>query len=131
MTQSTVPANTPPMVCVAEVAGVRGEVDGVLNGVQRSRPGGLEVREAPDHGSPVGGGSHGLATLSTRLPQLVRHPAVVAAVTVAASYAMLVLRRTLAGGTPRRTDAVGPAVHYGYVIHRVYVEYRGVDHSRC
>ncbi len=101
---------------------MHGDVDDVPNGVRRSRPGGLEVREVPDHSSPGGGRSHGLATLSTRLPQLVRNPAVVAAVTVAASYAMLVLRRTLAGGLPRRTDTVGPAVHYGYLVHHVRVE---------
>lgn len=79
---------------------IRAEASPVVSPWRRSRP--VEVMRA-------------------RLPELVRHPAVVAAATVGASVLLHAACDVVRARTSRRGDRVDRVAVTGYVIHRVHV----------
>jgi hypothetical protein len=95
---------------------------------EATRPptGELVVRGVPV--PAAGRWSRGVAALRTRLPELVRDPAVLATATVSAGVAAGVTRQALKSRALRRSGAPAPVVIGIYVVERVHVVHHVVHH---
>ena len=98
----------------------------------------LVVREtAAAPVAPARGWQHAVVGFGRRLPQLLRHPAAVASVSVVATVGTSLLVNGLrglghparpAGSAPDGAGTAGPVAIAGYVLHEVHVIHHHVVH---
>jgi hypothetical protein len=85
-------------------------------------------RETPRSGAVVRRPAQALAAAWSRIPELARHPVVVATASVGAGLAVGAARQAIAGGASARRPAPAPPAVTAYVVHHVHVFHHHVVH---